>query len=100
MDKLQPGYVFETVFWTQRQEVGTSPLVARNVNGATFSRPILCADRRVLPGKRVKVKVERLADDAVHVAFLGLADFDLQSNVYVDPALLKQFEILLCSGRS
>jgi nitric oxide reductase NorQ protein len=100
MDKLQPGYVFETVFWAQRPEDGRPRLVARNVNGATAPLPILCDDRRVLPGKRVKVKVEQLAGDAVHVSFLGLVGFDLQRDVYVDPVLLKQFEILLCSGRS
>jgi nitric oxide reductase NorQ protein len=100
MDKLQPGYVFETVFWAQRQEDGKPRLVARNVNGATIHRPILCPDRRVLPGKRVKVKVDVLAEDAVHVSFLGLVDFDLNSEIYVDPVLRKQFEILLCSGRS
>jgi nitric oxide reductase NorQ protein len=100
MDTLQPGYLFETVFWTQRQEAGEARLVAQNVNGSPSPWPILCADRRVLPGKRVKVKVERLTSDAVHVSFLGLVDFDLASDIYVDPVLLKQFEILLCSGRS
>jgi nitric oxide reductase NorQ protein len=100
MDNLQPGYIFETVFWTERQDDGTVRLVAHNVNGATFPRPILCSDRRVLPGKRVKVKIDQLRDDAALVSFLGLVDFDLASGVYVDPVLLKQFEILLCSGRS
>lgn len=99
MDKLQPGYVFETVFWTHREEEQKPRLVARNVNGATCPLPILCADRRVLPGQRVKVKVDSVTDAAVHVAFLGLVGFDL-SAVYVDPVLVKQFEILLCSGRS
>jgi len=100
MDKLQPGYVFETVFWTHREEGQKPRLVARNVNGATCTWPILCADRRVLPGQRVKVKVASVADEAVHVEFLGLADFDLSAGVYVEPVLLRQFEILLCSGRS
>jgi nitric oxide reductase NorQ protein len=100
MDKFQPGYVFETVFWAQRREGGSPLLVARNVNRAALDRPILCDDRRVLPGKRVKVRVAALAKGAVHVSYLGLADFDLRGNIYVDPVLLKQFEILLCSGRS
>jgi nitric oxide reductase NorQ protein len=100
MEKLQPGYVFETVFWAQRQQPGDARLVAQNVNGSPSLAPILCGDRRVLPGKRVKVRVDRLADDAIHVSFLGLVDFDLASDIYVDPVLLRQFEILLCSGRS
>jgi nitric oxide reductase NorQ protein len=100
MDTLQPGYVFETVFWTQREDDGTVRLVARNVNGAAAPVPILCGDRRVMPGRRVKVKLDRAADDALHVSFLGLVEFDLAGNVYVDPVLLKQLEILLCSGRS
>lgn len=100
MDKLQPGYVFETVFWTQREGEDQPRLVARNVNGAQADRPILCDDRRVLPGKRVKVRVDQRTDEAVLVSFLGMVDFDLEGNVYVDPVLLRQFEILLCSGRS
>jgi nitric oxide reductase NorQ protein len=99
MEKLQPGYIFETVFWTHRQEGEKPRLVGRNVNGGVSPRPILCTDRRVLPGQRVKVKVESVTEEAVHVAFLGLVDIDLGS-VYIDPTLLKQFEILLCSGRS
>jgi nitric oxide reductase NorQ protein len=99
MNDLQPGYVFETVFWTHRQEGLAPRLVGRNVNGAVSPAPILCEDRRVLPGQRVKVKVESVTDGAVQVAFLGLVAFDLGS-VYVDPVLLRQLEILLCSGRS
>lgn len=100
MDKIQPGYIFETVFWTQKQEGGQPRLVAQNINGSASPQPILTQDRRVLAGKRVKVKVESLTDDAIHVTFLGLVAFDLASDIYVDPVLLKQFEILLCSGRS
>lgn len=99
MTNLVPGYVFETVFWTHREGDQKPHLVARNVNGAASPRPILCTDRRVLPGQRVKVKVESLTEEAIQVAFLGLVDFDL-TGVYVDPVLLRQFEILLCSGRS
>src|SRR5262245_39846551 len=99
MDKLQPGYIFETVFWAQRRDDG-SRLVARNVNGTPITPPILCDDRRVLPGQRVKVRIEQASEDGVQVSFLGLVDFDLASGIYVEPLLLKQFEILLCSGRS
>ncbi len=99
MDKLQPGYIFETVFWAQRLADGPR-LVARNVNGTPITPPILCDDRRVLPGQRVKVRVEQASDEAIQVAFLGLVEFDLTGGIYVEPGLLKQFEILLCSGRS
>ena len=100
MDQLQPGYIFETVFWAQRQDNTEAQLIARNINAAPTSAQILCADRRVLPGKRVKVKVESCNDQTIQVAFLGMVEFDLASDIYVDPMLLKQFEILLCSGRS
>lgn len=100
MEPLQPGYVFETVFWAERHVASGPRLVAQNVNGASSDRPILCADRRLLAGQRVKVKVESIESDHVRVAFLGLADFDLEETVYLDPVLLRQFEILLCSGRS
>lgn len=99
MDILQPGYIFETVFWAQRLADGPR-LVARNVNGTPITPPILCDDRRVLPGQRVKVRIEQATDDAIQVSFLGLVEFDLTDGIYVEPGLLKQFEILLCSGRS
>jgi hypothetical protein len=100
MNTLQPGYLFETVFWTEPQPDGEPRLVAHNVNGAPIAEPIFCADRRVLPGKRVKVRVDRLGEDAIHVSFLGLVDFNLAGDVYVEPVLRRQLEILLCSGRS
>lgn len=99
MNKLQPGYVFETVFWAQRDAAGPQ-LLARNVNGSPIDPPIFCDDRRVLPGQRVKVRVEEATDEAVRVSFLGLVDFDLAAGIYIDPGLLSHFEILLCSGRS
>src|SRR5205085_8262988 len=47
-----------------------------------------------------KVRVEEVTDEVVRVSFLGLVEFDLAAGIYVDPGLLRQFEILLCSGRS
>lgn len=99
--KLRPGYVFETVFWIDRDSTESGPrLIAKNVNGAAIELPVLCDDNRVVPGRRVKVRVQSVKEHSVRVAFLGLVQFDLQDNVYVEPTLLKQFEILLCSGRS
>jgi len=100
LNKLQPGYVFETVFWIEKQDEGEPLLVARNANGKATDRPILAQDSRLIPGKRVKVKVDSLTDAHINVSFLGLVEFDLKDDIYVDPDLLKQFEILLCSGRS
>jgi len=99
VENLQPGYVFETVFWVNK-EGGSPRLIARNANGMDLGRPILCSDRRVLPGKRVKVKVDQVGPGEIHVSFLGLVNFEVQDSVYIDPVLLRQFEILLCSGRS
>jgi MoxR-like ATPase len=98
--KMGPGYVFETVFRLERQQAQPPRLVARHINGKRSKQRIVSADPRVLPGRRCKVKVEAVAAGTIEVAFLGLVDFGLDKDVYVDPDLLQAFEVLLCSGRS
>lgn len=92
------GYTFETTFLAQLT-AGGARLEARYVNGHESPLPILCDDRRVLPGQRVKVRVTAQCDTHVTVEFLGLSQLDV-TNVYIPPLQRKQFEILLCSGRS
>jgi len=98
--KMGPGYVFQTVFRLTRVDDGPPELVARHVNGKRAKHRIVSTDPRVLPGRRCKVKVTSLDDDNIRVDFLGLVDFGLDRDVYVDPDLLQAFEVLLCSGRS
>lgn len=99
MDAVKPGFIFETVFWIDGEDEAAG-LVARNVNGKVNRRRIVTDDRRVLPGQRCKVKVEEVQADAVRVSYLGLVELALEPGIWVEPSLLRQFEILLCSGRS
>ncbi len=100
MNKLEPGYIFETVFWMEKDSSSGLTLSAKNINGKLSDRRILTDDKRVLPGQRCKVKVIDLNENTIRVSYLGLADFNLKKDVYIEPGLLLQFEILLCSGRS
>jgi MoxR-like ATPase len=100
MKELSPGYVFETVFWIAKGEDGVMELIAQTVNGKPVGKRIVAADRRAIPGQCCKVQVVEAEGDIIRVNYLGLADFTLQKDIYIEPGLLKQFEILLCSGRS
>lgn len=100
MNTVSPGYVFETVFWIENNPGQEPRLVARHINGQESPHPILSGDPRILPGKKSKVRVQSLDKSEIQVEYLGLVDFSLEESVYVDPVLLKHFEILLSSGRS
>jgi len=100
MEKLSPGYIFETVFWIHKGDNGQPILKAETVNRKEIKKKITTKDPRVIPGQSCKVQVESVEKDQVIVKYLGLTEFTLKDEVYVDPALLKQFEILLSSGRS
>ncbi len=100
MDVPSSGFVFETCFWIEKAGDGKPALVARSVNGKTSPFPILTGDRRVLPGQKCKVRVDAASEAEVRVSYLGLSDFSLAHDIHVPPFLLKQFEALLCSGRS
>lgn len=100
MDTLSPGYIFETVFWINKSEKSEPQLTAQTVNNKATSKRIITEDRRVIPGQSCKVQVETVNGNEITVKYLGLSEFSLEEEVYVTPTLLKQFEILLCSGRS
>ncbi|MCI0601542.1 MoxR family ATPase [bacterium] len=100
INKLEPGYIFETVFWMEKDSGSGLTLSAKNINGKLSDHRIVTDDKRVLPGQRCKVKVIELNENCIRVSYLGLADFNLKKDVYIEPGLLLQFEILLCSGRS
>jgi len=100
MEKLSPGYIFETVFWIHKNDKGEPQLTAHTVNSKATSSRIITEDRRVIPGQSCKVQVENVNGDEITVKYLGLSEFSLEDEVYITPTLLNQFEILLCSGRS
>jgi MoxR-like ATPase len=100
LKELKPGYVFDTVFWIEKQADGSARVAGRNVNGGPAPLPVVTEDRRVLPGRRCKVRVEQVRDEDILVSYLGLVDFKLEDDIYIEPDLLRHFEILLCSGRS
>ena len=100
MKQLAPGYIFETVFWIEKQVDGKTGLSAKNINGKITDKRIVVTDPRIIPGQRCKVKVAAVSKNSIEVVYLGLVDFRLKDDIYIHPIHLEQFEILLCSGRS
>lgn len=99
-NKITAGSVFDTVFWVDKQDEQGPRLVGRNINSAWSTLPIVSKDCRMLPGRRYRVRVDQVTDKEIRVCSLGLVDFRLEDNIYIEPSLLKHFEILLCGGRS
>jgi MoxR-like ATPase len=100
MKEIKPGYIFTTVFWIEKGDDGKPEMIGRNINSKITDMRIITEDRRVMPGRNCTVKVESVSDKEIRVDYLGLSDFRLQDDIFIEPSQLKQFEILLCSGRS
>lgn len=98
--EITAGYVFDTVFWVDKQDEQGPQLVGRNINSSWSSLPIVSKDCRILPGMRYRVRVDQVTDKEIRVSSLGLVDFRLEDNIYIEPTLFKHLEIVLCGGRS
>lgn len=102
--KVQPGTVFETIFYANPKSDSPFRFRATHIGPKRAPKVILCDDPRIQPGQLCRVRIASVrkpgsADRGfIEVEFLGQVSFRLDDSLYVDPVLSKKLQALLESG--
>lgn len=103
---VKPGQEFETTFYSNPRKESPYRFRATHLDGERAPKAVLSDDPRIQPGKRCRVRITSVKKPAskdrghIEVDYLGLVDFRLDEEFYVDPMMAKKLQALIESGRN